>query len=54
MIAVYDTQLLAYLKLANKRLSLLFNLNVRRLIDGYKRLLNGYYNFCASVSLLLV
>ncbi|MFZ2324620.1 MAG: GxxExxY protein [Ignavibacteriaceae bacterium] len=39
---VYEAQLLTYLKLANKKLGLLINFNVPRLIDGYKRMLNGY------------
>lgn len=41
MIPVYEAQLLTYLKLANKKLGLLINFNVPRLIDGYKRMLNG-------------
>lgn len=39
---VYEAQLLTYLKLANKKLGLLINFNVPRLIDGFKRMLNGY------------
>jgi len=39
---VYDAQLLTYLKLADKKLGLLINFNVPRLIDGFKRMLNGY------------
>ncbi|MDP2362767.1 MAG: GxxExxY protein [Ignavibacteria bacterium] len=39
---VYEAQLLTYLKLADKKLGLLINFNVPRLIDGYKRMLNGY------------
>jgi GxxExxY protein len=41
MIPVYEAQLLTYLKLANKKLGLLINFNVPKLIDGYKRMLNG-------------
>jgi GxxExxY protein len=41
MIPVFEAQLLTYLKLANKKLGLLINFNVPRLIDGYKRMLNG-------------
>jgi GxxExxY protein len=41
MIPVYQAQLLTYLKLANKKLGLLINFNVPKLIDGYKRMLNG-------------
>ena len=39
---VYQAQLLTYLKLSDKKLGLLINFNVPRLIDGYKRMLNGY------------
>lgn len=39
---VYEAQLLTYLKLADKKLGLLINFNVPRLIDGFKRMLNGY------------
>ncbi len=39
---VYEAQLLTYLKLADKKLGLLINFNVPRLIDGYRRMLNGY------------
>lgn len=42
MIPVYAAQLLTYLKLANKKLGLFINFNFPRLIDGYKRILNGY------------
>ncbi|MCJ7553725.1 MAG: GxxExxY protein [Ignavibacteriaceae bacterium] len=42
MHTVYAAQLLTYLKLADKKLGLLINFNVPRLIDGYKRMLNGY------------
>ena len=41
MIPVFEAQLLTYLKLSNKKLGLLINFNVPRLIDGYKRMLNG-------------
>ena len=41
MIPVFEAQLLTYLKLANKKLGLLINFNVPKLIDGYKRMLNG-------------
>ena len=40
---VFEAQLLTYLKLADKRLGLLINFNVPRLIDGFKRLINGYF-----------
>jgi GxxExxY protein len=39
---VYEAQLFTYLKLADKKLGLLINFNVPRLIDGFKRMLNGY------------
>ena len=42
MIPVYEAQLLTYLKLADKKLGLLINFNVPRLVDGFKRMLNGY------------
>ncbi len=35
---IHDAQLLTYLKLANKRLGLLFNFNVSLLKDGFKRI----------------
>lgn len=39
---VHHAQLLTYLKLYDKRLGLLINFNTPRLIDGFKRLINGY------------
>jgi GxxExxY protein len=48
---VYEAQLLTYLKLSDKKLGLLINFNVPRLIDGFKRMLNNIYNLCASVPL---
>jgi GxxExxY protein len=39
---VYKSQLLTYLRLANKRLGLLINFNVPKLMDGYSRVINGY------------
>jgi len=42
MIPVYEAQLLTYLKLPDKKLGLLINFNVPRLVDGFKRMLNGY------------
>ena len=38
---IHDTQLLTYLKLANKRLGLLINFNERTLKEGVKRVANG-------------
>jgi GxxExxY protein len=40
---VFEAQLLTYLKLSDKKLGLLINFNVPRLIDGFKRLINGYF-----------
>ncbi len=40
---VYEAQLLTYLKLSDKKLGLLINFNVPKLIDGFKRLINGYF-----------
>lgn len=42
LLPVHHAQLLTYLKLANKRLGLLINFNVPRLVDGFKRIINGY------------
>lgn len=39
---VHHAQLLTYLKLYNKHLGLLINFNTPRLVDGFKRLINGY------------
>jgi len=40
---VFEAQLLTYLKLSDKKLGLLINFNVPKLIDGFKRLINGYF-----------
>jgi GxxExxY protein len=40
---VFKAQLLTYLKLANKNLGLLINFNVPRLVDGFKRMVNGEF-----------
>lgn len=37
---VFASQLLSYLRLADKRLGLLINFNVPKLIDGFKRIVN--------------
>ncbi len=37
---VFTAQLLTYLKLTNKKLGLLINFNVPKLIDGFKRIIN--------------
>jgi GxxExxY protein len=39
---VHRAQLLSYLRLANKRLGILINFNVPKLIDGWERIINGY------------
>lgn len=36
---VYNAQLLTYLKLLDKRLGLLINFNVPKLVDGFKRII---------------
>jgi len=40
---VHEAQLLTYLKLADKKLGLLINFNVPKLVDGFKRMINGYF-----------
>lgn len=42
ILPVHHAQLLTYLKLYQKRLGLLINFNSPKLIDGFKRILNGY------------
>jgi GxxExxY protein len=42
MLPVHQAQILTYLKLYNKRLGLLINFNTPKLIDGFKRIINGY------------
>ncbi|MGD8782128.1 MAG: GxxExxY protein [Ignavibacteria bacterium] len=42
LLPVHQAQLLTYLKLADKRLGLLINFNVPKLIDGFKRMVNGF------------
>ena len=39
---VHYKQLLTYLKLSDKRIGLLINFNVKDLMDGIKRVVNGY------------
>ncbi len=41
LLPVHEAQLLTYLKLANKRIGLLINFNVPKLVDGFKRMING-------------
>ena len=42
ILPVHNAQLLSYLRLTNKRLGILINFNVPRLVDGGKRIINGY------------
>ncbi len=42
ILPVHNAQLLSYLRLTNKRLGILINFNVPRLVDGWKRIINGY------------
>lgn len=42
ILPVHEAQLLTYLKLADKRVGLLINFNVPKLVDGFKRIINGY------------
>ena len=39
---IHTAQLLTYLKLKNIKLGLLINFNSVRVIDGVKRIINGY------------
>jgi GxxExxY protein len=41
---VHSAQLLSYLRLMNKRLGLLINFNVPKLVDGFKRVINKIPN----------
>ena len=42
LLPVHIAQLLTYLKLSDKRLGLLINFNVPRLVDGVKRVVNNF------------
>ncbi|MDO9577727.1 MAG: GxxExxY protein [Candidatus Cloacimonadales bacterium] len=42
VLPVHRAQLLSYLRLANKRLGILINFNVPKLIEGWERIINGY------------
>ncbi len=42
VLPVHRAQLLSYLRLTNKRLGILINFNVPKLIDGWERIINGY------------
>jgi GxxExxY protein len=39
---IHKAQLLTYLKLTNHRVGLLINFNVERLVNGIRRIVNGY------------
>lgn len=43
LLPVHEAQLLTYLKLADKKLGLLINFNVTKLVVGFKRMINGYF-----------
>ncbi len=47
---LHKAQLLAYLKLSNKRVGLLINFNVVHLRDGIKRIVNNYRASASSAS----
>ena len=40
--AVYEAQIISYLKLADKRLGFLVNFNVPKLTDGFRRFVNNF------------
>ena len=44
LLPVHEAQLLTYLRLADKKLGLLINFNVPKLINGFKRMINGYFD----------
>jgi GxxExxY protein len=41
VLPIHEAQILSYLRLAKKRIGLLINFNQERLIDGYRRFING-------------
>lgn len=41
ILPVHEAQILTYLRVTNKRIGLLINFNEKRLIDGYRRFING-------------
>jgi GxxExxY protein len=43
ILPVHEAQLLSYLKLSNRKLGFLINLNVELLKDGFKRKVNNYF-----------
>ena len=44
ILPIHQAQLITYLKLTNKRVGFLVNFNVTKLIDGFKRMIQGYNN----------
>ncbi len=42
LLPIHQAQLLTYLRLADKKLGLLINFNVPRLIGGFKRMVNNF------------
>lgn len=42
VLPVHKAQLLSYLRLTDRRLGILINFNVPRLVEGWKRVINGY------------
>ena len=46
---VHYKQLLTYLKLSDKRIGLLINFNVKDLMDGIKRVVNGFATTASAV-----
>ncbi len=42
VLPIHKAQLLSYLRLTNKRLGILINFNVPILVEGWKRVINGY------------
>jgi len=42
LLPVHESQIISYLKLANKRLGFLINFNVPLLKDGFRRFVNNF------------
>jgi len=45
LLPVHHAQIISYLKLTDKRLGFLINFNVALMKDGFKRVVNNYFNF---------